>query len=106
MSYHPTQLGRRYMDDSVYRSAATSALGYSGIVEARAPRYYPILGSDERCRVGYFGEGLGDPYGPQSLSPNRRGIYDYSREGQLGINEHIRRCTTSLFADCIRKFTY
>ena len=90
------------MDDSVYRSAATSALGYSGLLESRAPRYSYALGFDERRRTGYLDEGMVGAFGGQSMSPNHRDLYGYDGEGRWGSEELIRRYVAHVFVGSFR----
>ncbi|KAK4547674.1 hypothetical protein LTR36_000631 [Oleoguttula mirabilis] len=91
---------RRYMDDTVYRSASTSPLGYTDLMDPRVPRYSSNVAFEDQYRTSYFDRGHGDSYCDRgygdsfqrrSLSPYDQGFYGYEGESRWGGDEVIRR---------------
>ncbi|KAF2767573.1 hypothetical protein EJ03DRAFT_145212 [Teratosphaeria nubilosa] len=83
MDYHSQHMRRRFMDDSVYRSAPTSPLAYtSDQIDARTPRYSPRTFCNDSPRTGYFDGAIEYDRGRMASSALDRGVYGYDTDSR------------------------
>ncbi|KAH9825532.1 hypothetical protein Tdes44962_MAKER04100 [Teratosphaeria destructans] len=92
MDYHSHHMRRRFMDDSVYRSAPASPLTYtSDHIDARTPRYSPRVFCNDSPRTGSLDGALECDRARIASLDLDRGVYGFGTDSRWRGDVLMRR---------------